>query len=124
MKYWKSTIGRKQMVGLGGLALALFVLIHMLGNLLIFVGPRAYNEYSHALTSNELIYLAEAGLVLFFLVHVIFSLALQLRNWAARPQGYAVKSNGPKGTSPVKRSLWAQGIIILVFIILHLVTFK
>lgn len=61
-----ASICRKQIVGLTGLGLAVFVMIHMSGNLLMFVGPRAYNEYSHALTSSPLIYAAELGLVAFF----------------------------------------------------------
>ena len=65
-KYFNSTIGRKQVMGLTGLGLSLFVLTHMLGNLLMFVGPDAYNMYGHKLTSNPAIYLAEAGLLFFF----------------------------------------------------------
>lgn len=124
MNFLKSTVGRKQMVGVAGLLLSGFILTHMLGNMLIFLGPRAYNEYSHALISNPLIYLAEAGLLLFFLVHVILSLRLQLKNWASRDTRYAVMSNGQKRTSPITRTLWAQGVIILVFVVLHLLTFK
>ncbi len=124
MNYIRSTIGRKQLVGVAGLLLSGFVLTHMLGNMLIFLGPQAYNEYSHALISNPLIYAAEAGLVLFFLVHIILSLKLQLRNWGSRESRYAVQSNGQKRTSPITRTLWAQGIIILVFVVLHLITFK
>ena len=61
--YFFSTIGKKQLVGVTGLALSLFVLSHMLGNLLIFAGPEAYNMYGHKLVSNPFIYIAEAGLV-------------------------------------------------------------
>ena len=124
MNLLKSTIGRKQLVGVAGLLLAGFVLTHMLGNMLLFVGPQAYNEYSHKLTSNPLIYVAEAGLVLFFFAHAFVALALQLRNWASRDTRYAVIPNGEKRTSMVKRSLWFQGIVIFVFAVLHLLTFK
>lgn len=119
-----STIGRKQLVGVTGLGLSLFVLSHMAGNMLILVGPQAYNEYGHALISNPLIYIAEAGLVALFLVHLYLALMLQFRNWGARDSRYAVLANGEKGTSLTKRSLWAQGLLILVFTILHLITFK
>lgn len=124
MNLWKSTIGRKQMVGVAGLALSGFVFTHMLGNMLIFVGAQAYNEYGHALTSNPLIYAAEAGLVVFFLVHVVIALALSLKNFLARDFRYAMPSSGDKATSLNKRTLWIQGSIILIFVILHLITFK
>ncbi len=119
-----SSIGRKQLIGITGVGLSLFVLIHMLENMLILVGARPYNEYTHFLTSNPLIYLAEGGLLAIFLLHVIFALAISWTNCKARDSRYAVASNGPKGTSMVQRSLWAQGLLILVFLILHLISFK
>ncbi len=122
--YLCSTIGRKQFVGLTGLGLSLFVLTHMLGNLLIYVGPQAYNEYGHALVSNPLIYVAEAGLILAFLAHLCLALMLQLENWKARPAKYAVSASGAKGTDLISQTMWAQGIIIFGFLILHLLTFK
>lgn len=119
-----STIGRKQLIGITGLGLSGFVLIHMAGNLLILVGPKAYNEYSHALISNPLIYAAEVALLAMFLAHLAFASAFSIANIRARNSRYAVMTNGEKGTSWIKRSLWAQGIVILVFTILHLITFK
>jgi succinate dehydrogenase / fumarate reductase cytochrome b subunit len=122
--WFGSTIGRKQLIGVTGIGLSLFVLMHMAGNLLILVGPQAYNEYSDKLTSNPLIYIAEVGLVALFLGHFVLAIGLQIKNWGARDSLYAVKSNGPKRTSVTQRSLWAQGLLILVFLILHLITFK
>lgn len=119
-----SSIGRKQLVGLTGLGLSFFVLTHMLGNMLILVGPQAYNEYSHKLVSNPLIYVAEAGLLAIFVIHILIALRLSWSNWRARDFRYAMRPNGAKGTSPIQRSLWAQGLLILVFTILHLITFK
>lgn len=119
-----STIGGKTLVGFTGLAFALFVLAHMAGNLLIFVSPKAYNMYGHALVSNPGIYLAEAGLIAVFLMHVGKSLQLTFKNSQARPQGYAMAGTGEKKTSAVQKTLWAQGILILVFVVLHLFTFK
>jgi succinate dehydrogenase / fumarate reductase cytochrome b subunit len=119
-----ATIGRKQLIGITGLGLSGFVLMHMAGNLLILVGPKAYNEYSHALISNPLIYAAEAGLLAMFLAHLAFASLISIANLRARGTRYAVMSNGDKGTSWIKRSLWAQGLLILVFTVLHLITFK
>jgi succinate dehydrogenase / fumarate reductase cytochrome b subunit len=96
----------------------------MAGNLLILVGPKAYNEYSHALVSNPFIYVAEAGLLALFLGHLAFATAISIGNIRARGTRHAVMSSGEKGTSWVKRSLWPQGLLILVFAILHLATFK
>lgn len=119
-----SNIGRKQLIGISGLGLSLFVLSHMLGNMLILVGPKIYNNYSHALISNPLIYVAEAGLIAIFVMHLVLALKISWINWKARDSRYAVMSHGEKGTSWIQRSLWAQGLLILVFVILHIITFK
>lgn len=120
----KSTIGSKQVIGLTGLGLSLFVLSHMAGNMLILVSPQAYNEYGHALVSNPLIYVAEAGLVAIFLGHIALATRLACLNLKARDSRYAVLPHGEKGTSLIRRTLWAQGLLILVFTVLHLITFK
>jgi succinate dehydrogenase / fumarate reductase cytochrome b subunit len=120
----KSTIARKQVVALTGLGLCGFLLAHMAGNMLILVGPEAYNEYSYALVNNHLIYIAEIGLVALFLFHLAFATTLTLRNMGARDTRYAVMPNGDKGTDWIKRTLWPQGFVILFFVVLHLLTFK
>ncbi len=119
-----STIGRKQLVGVTGLGLSLFLLTHMAANMLILFSAEAYNKYSHALITNPLLPVAELGLVGIFVLHLFLAIRLQIMNWGARDTRYAVMSNGEKGTSWIQRSMWAQGLLILVFAILHLITFK
>lgn len=119
-----SSVGSKAIVGLTGLGLALFVFAHMAGNMLMFISPEAYNLYGHALTSNPLIYLAEAGLVAFFLFHAVKGILLTVKNWGAKSSSYSVSGSGDKKTSLVTKTLWLQGSLILVFVILHLNTFK
>lgn len=124
MGYFTSAIGRKQLMGVTGLAWSLFVLSHMIGNLLIFAGADAYNQYSYALISNPLIYVAEAGLVLTLLVHVVNGLQLTFANRSARPQKYAMATNGSKSARFQSKFMAFHGTLILVFVILHLITFK
>ena len=112
------------MIALTGLGLSLFTLTHMAGNMLIFVSAEKYNMYGHALTSNPLIYAAEVGLLGMFFAHMCFALYLSFLNMRARSTRYAVLPKGPKRTTWTQRSLWAQGLLILVFVILHLITFK
>lgn len=119
-----ATITRKQIVALSGIGLAVFVMIHMAGNMLIFLGPQAYNEYSHALTSNHFIYVAELGLIAMFLGHAFYASYLTWKNYRARDTRYAMRASGAKRTPWLHRTLFAQGLILLVFVILHLITFK
>ena len=123
MSYFSSTIGRKQMVGVAGLGLSLFILTHMAGNMLMFVSAEAYNKYGHALTSNPLIYVAEAGLLAIFIIHAVVAIYLAVMNKASRGTTYA-KSPKKTSSSFAAKTMWAQGIIIFGFIILHLITFK
>jgi succinate dehydrogenase / fumarate reductase cytochrome b subunit len=123
MTYLSSTIGRKQLVGLAGLGLSLFVLVHMAGNLLILVGPEVYNKYAHTLTSNPLIYVAEAGLVGIFLLHVLIASFLTLKNKRARNKGYAA-SPTKTSASFASRTVFFQGMVIFIFVIWHLISFK
>jgi succinate dehydrogenase / fumarate reductase cytochrome b subunit len=99
-------------------------MMHMLGNMLIFVGAKAYNSYSHALISNPLIYVVEALLVFLLLVHVFIALGLKLRNMRSKPTKYAVSPIREKSTSLSSRTMAYTGMAVLAFIIWHLITFK
>lgn len=121
----QSSITKKYVMGLTGIAWALFVMAHMLGNLLIFVGPDAYNWYGHVLVSNPFIYVAEAGLVLTLVLHATTGMALTVRNKNARPEGYLVtQPSAAKASTWSSRTMIYTGSLLLAFIIYHLITFK
>lgn len=122
--FLSSSIGSKFVMALTGTALSLFVLTHMLGNLLIFCSGEAYNKYSHALVSNPGIYVAEAILALLFVSHIFLGIKLTAGNKGARPVGYQVSANGSKGVSLASKTMIYHGAILGVFVILHLITFK
>jgi succinate dehydrogenase / fumarate reductase cytochrome b subunit len=111
-------------MALAGLGMCLFVLGHVLGNFLMFVSPEAYNMYGHKLTSNPLIYVAEVGLIGILVAHVVGALILTIRNKTARDTAYAKPGTGDKKTSMTTKTMWWQGVVVLVFIVLHLITFK
>lgn len=122
--YFSSTVGRKQLVALGGLGLALFLFTHMAANMLILFSPKAYNLYAHKLITNPFIYALELGLLAIFLIHIIYAIMLVLENWKARDKRYAVAPRGKAKASLSSKTMWFQGTIILLFIIIHLNTFK
>ncbi len=124
--FLKSTIGRKVVVGLSGLALIGFLVLHLLGNLLVFKGPEAFNHYAHVLVSNPLLKLAEIGLLFIFLAHVLTAAILTLLGRRARPVSYTGKHRaGHTSRKSVASStmIWT-GLVTLVFVVLHLKTFK
>jgi succinate dehydrogenase / fumarate reductase cytochrome b subunit len=122
----KSSIGTKVVIALTGLALFGFLIAHLAGNLLILAGAGAFNAYSHKLISNPLIYAAEAGLAAIFLLHIWKTLGNYARNRAARPVRYEMKRPAGHTSRKSLSSTWmiVSGTTILVFLILHLKTFK
>lgn len=119
-----STVGKKYLMAAAGLVWVGFVFAHMAGNMLLLVGSDAYNLYSHALTSTELIYIAEAVLVLALVTHVILGIQLTIQNRRTKGQDYAVRGSREKGARFASRTMALHGTIILIFIITHLITFK
>jgi succinate dehydrogenase / fumarate reductase cytochrome b subunit len=119
-----TSIGKKQIMGVTGLLLCGFVLTHLLGNLTLFVGSDAFNKYSHALTSNPLIYLAEAGLLAIFLAHLGMAIKLTLENRAARPIAYHTYKKSGRGGTFASATMAYSGIITLVFLCIHITGLK
>lgn len=122
--YFTSSIGKKQITAFTGLGLLGFTATHLAGNLLLLIGPDTFNAYGHALVSNKLIYLAEAGLIGMFLLHITMAAILTTKNMAARGKRYYVKNRTGHGESIASMTMPYTGLIILVFIIIHLISFK
>lgn len=117
-----SNIGQKIIVATTALGLVLFVIIHLAGNLLLYVGEDAYNAYAEALHANPgLLIVAEIGLVVLFVLHIALALRLARKNRQARGKSYAVQGS-KQGRTPVTPSLLMpiSGVVILGFILLHL----
>jgi len=122
-----SSIGKKVLMGVTGLGLCLFVTTHLAGNLLLFLGADAFNRYSFSIERmGGLLYLAEAALLAVFLIHIVAAFGFVWQNRKARPQAYRkYASGGP----PSRRSLSSStmiytGVLLLIFTVLHLKTFK
>ncbi len=122
--YFQSSIGRKQIVATSGLLLILFLLGHLAGNLLIYLGPDAYNAYSKKLMSlRPGLYLIELALLWIFVVHMWFTAILVLENIKARGEkGYTV-SKAVGNRSWATRLMPYTGTIILIFVVSHLLDF-
>jgi succinate dehydrogenase / fumarate reductase cytochrome b subunit len=121
-----SSVGTKFILGFTGLALFGFLVIHLYGNLLAFFGPATYNEHAHALISNPLIIPAELGLAALFLTHIFKAVTNYTKNRGARPSGYGVKkwAGGPSRKSFGSSTMIWTGVATLVFVVVHLQTFK
>jgi succinate dehydrogenase / fumarate reductase, cytochrome b subunit len=123
---FSSSIGSKLLIGLTGLALFVYLVLHLAGNALIFAGPEIFNEYSHRLISNPLIIPIEIGLLLIFLLHVYKTVTMWFRNRSARPVAYGKKeyAGHTSRKSFASSTMIASGVIAFLFVVVHLKQFK
>ncbi len=105
-----------------GLLLLGFVIVHMLGNLQIFLGPDALNDYSkHLKEMPLLLWPARIFLLITLVTHILVSMSLAIENRNARPVRYAAQDTIQ--ASYASRTMVMSGIIIFLFIIYHLLHF-
>ncbi len=121
--YWSSSIGKKLVVALTGIVLVLFLAGHLTGNLLMFVGREAFNEYAEFLKGSlhgAGIWIARIGLLVMLVVHVVATISLARQNRAARqPYEYPATIQASKSS----RIMIVSGLTILAFVIFHLLHF-
>ena len=123
-----TSIGQKLVMAVTGLLLCGFLVAHLAGNLLLFVGMEKYNDYAHALHSNEqLLMVAEVGLVALFLTHIGLAISTANMNRQARKQDYAEKETKQGLTvlpgGGASSYMFATGAVVLGFTLLHLADF-
>ncbi|MEY4166265.1 MAG: hypothetical protein RIR52_89 [Acidobacteriota bacterium] len=119
LQLWHSSLGKKYVMAVTGLGLYLFVIIHMIGNLQIFLGPEALNGYAALLKSNPgVLWGARLGLLGIVSLHIISALQLTSINRKARPVGYA--TGKPVASTFAQRTIVISGLIILSFVLFHL----
>jgi succinate dehydrogenase / fumarate reductase cytochrome b subunit len=120
--FYGSMVGKKVVMGVTGLIGIGFVIIHSLGNLLVFRGSAAINSYSHFLKSTgELLWGLRLVLVVAVTLHVVAAVQLTRQSRAARPIGYA-KRETQVATISSRTMRWG-GALLLVFIVLHILHF-
>src|SRR3989338_6930990 len=105
-----------------GLALFLFAVVHMIGNLQLFLGPEALNRYAHFLQSNpDLLGRSRAILFAAVVVHILTSINMRIKHRMARPQGYRVKEL--VGASWASRTMIVTGGLLAVYVVYHIMQF-
>ncbi len=122
MRLLSNSVGRKVLMGVTGLFMLLFVVVHLLGNSSIFAGPDGINAYAEKLHAlGPFVWAFRLFMVAVLVLHVIFGVLLTLENWGANPQKYAVKKM-LKATFASETMIWT-GLLLLSFIIYHLLQF-
>ncbi len=122
-KYFKYSIGKKQVMGVLGLLLCGFAFAHMTGNFLVFQGADKFNAYGDFLHNLPAFRLIELSLAALFIAHIVMGIMLAVQNRAARPEGYAVKKSS--GGATIGSSTMAfTGIYFILFLVVHLLNIR
>ncbi|WP_052050534.1 succinate dehydrogenase cytochrome b subunit [Leptolyngbya sp. KIOST-1] len=127
LRFYRSSIGKKLISGFTGLALVTFVLVHMVGNLLLFVGRDAYNAYALLVSNFSLVYYAfELALTAIVLLHAWIGIEIFWRRRQARLQGYSTYQSvgGTSYQTLSSRTMIVTGSVLAVFWVVHLKTFR
>lgn len=122
--FLSSSIGKKVIMGVTGLFLISFLVVHCFLNSFIFFndGGLMFNTGAHFMATNWLIRAMEVVLMLGILLHIFQALVLTIQNKKARPIGYA-KIDGAANSSWYSRSMGLLGTLLLIFLIIHLAHF-
>ena len=120
-----SSIGKKYIMALTGLALIGFLFVHLAGNLLLYSGQNgeAFEAYGKKLEENPLLPFAEIGLLLLFVVHIYYAFRLSAENREARRERYVVRASRGAQTL-ASASMLVTGLGVLIFLIIHVYDFR
>lgn len=119
-----STIALKWMMALSGISLVLFLVAHLAGNLLIFMGPEDMNSYGHDLRQmlhGTAIWILRIGLAKLAVVHIVSALILTRRIRSARQVAYAKVDH--QTSTVASRTMALSGILLLTYAVYHLAHF-
>ncbi|MEO0480612.1 MAG: succinate dehydrogenase cytochrome b subunit [Planctomycetota bacterium] len=122
LRFLNSSIGAKVTMAVTGLALSGFVVGHLTGNLLVFSGREAMNDYAQWLKSlGGGLWIARGGLLAMFILHIATAIKLKRGHKQARPVGYAYQSTIQ--ASQASRTMILSGLLVLGFVLMHLMHF-
>ena len=114
---FSTTLGKKLLVAITGLLVCLFLVFHLINNLIIFTGPENFNQLVAALEKiKPLIRVMEFILLLIFITHIYNSILLTINSKKSRSTDYEKFSN--KSSSIYSRTMFLSGSILLIFIII------
>lgn len=118
---FNTTIGKKLLVASTGLMVCLFLVFHLINNLIIFTGPENFNQLVAALEKiKPLIRIMEILLVIIFFTHIYNSLLLTIESRRSRNDSYIKLSNS--SSTIYSRTMFFSGSILFIFIVTHLST--
>lgn len=123
MWLFNSSIGRKLVMSITGVALVLFITFHGCMNVVALISADAYNTICEMLGSNWYAIAATCGLAALVLVHIIYAFILTLQNRKARGSSKYTVTDKPEKVEWASQNMFVLGIIIVCGLLLHLFNF-
>ena len=127
LRPFSTSVGTKLLIGLTGLFLVLYLAIHIIGNVLVFFGPRVFNTYAYNMeVRNPTLPLLELAILVGFVVHIYKTVRMWIGNQAARPVAYQKKAwaGHTSRKSLSSSTMIYSGLTIFLFVLVHLKQFK
>lgn len=118
-----SSIGKKLIMSLSGLFLILFLLFHLSMNVTAAFSGAAYNTVCSLLGANWYAVVGTFVLAAFVIIHFVYAFMLTLQNRKARGNDRYLNNARPKNVEWASQNMFVLGLIVLLFIILHLYQF-
>lgn len=126
---YRTAVGKKAVMAVTGIILFGFVLVHMIGNLHLYEGPRYMNEYGQflrqvgapAIPPHGALWIARSVLLAAVILHIWAAWQVTRMSQEARPSRYEHKRK--IHTSYASRTMRWGGVILLLFVIYHILHF-
>lgn len=123
---YSTSVGKKYTMAVSGAIFVLFVIVHMFGNLKVYLGPEAFNHYAEGLRSfgepflghEWFLWVFRVGLVAFLLIHVIAAWQTSRQSWAARGAKYRKQES--LVFHYASRTMRWGGVVLLLFVVYHI----
>lgn len=123
---YRSAVFKKYVMAITGVMLFGFVLTHMAGNLKVYAGAEAFNDYAEGLReigkpifgTGQFLWLARIGLLAAAVLHIWSAVSLTRLNRRARPSRYVMERH--QASTYASRTMIWGGLIVLLFIVYHL----
>ncbi len=120
-KLINTSIGKKLILSLSGLFLIVFLLVHLTINLFLFGGEDAYNQ-AVAFMELPVIQIMQPLLAAGFLVHIVYGVIIQYKNWKSTPVKYKVVNQSHSSKWSSRNMIWL-GLFIFCFLTVHLMNY-
>jgi succinate dehydrogenase / fumarate reductase, cytochrome b subunit len=127
VRFYRSAVGKKWVMAITGIVLMAFVLVHLIGNIKLYLSKEEMNLYGealrdipgHLLPRTWLLWTIRTGLIAAFFFHIHAAYGLTRMNMAARPDRYKSKRDYVAADFASRTMRWT-GIIVGLYLVFHL----